>query len=82
MPSVDRGHGFPMFAVVLGAIGAVCLAFGLLGHFSLGVISFVPVLAESTVSNALILVGAIFVAFELALVLRWVQRRSVSSRSI
>ena len=82
MPTVDRGHGFPMFAVVLGGIGAVLLAFGLLGHFSPGVISFAPVLSESTVSSALILVGAIFIAFELALVLRWVQRRSVSSRSI
>lgn len=82
MPTVDRGHGFPVFAVLLGGIGAVCLAVGLLGQFRPGAVSFASVLAESTVSSALTFLGAIFIAFELAMVLRWVQRRSLSSRSL
>ena len=84
VPGVSVVPGFSVvlgLAVVLGGIGAVCLALGLLGRFSPGMISFAPVLMESTVSSALVLVGAIFIVFELALVLRWVQRRSVSSRS-
>lgn len=81
MPTVDRGHGLPVFAVVLGGVGAVCLVFGLLGQFSPEAISFAPILTESTVSSALVLIGAIFVTFEMIMVLRWVQRRSVSSRN-
>ena len=81
MPTVERAHGLPMLAVVLGGIGAVCLVFGLLGQFSPDSLSFAPVLRESTVSAALTLTGAVFITIELALILSWAQRRSTSSRS-
>ena len=81
MPTVERRHAFPMFAVLLGGVGAVSVAFGVLGHFSPGAVGFAPQLREPAISNALIMMGAILIAFELALVLRWAQRRSATSRN-
>ena len=65
-----------MFALALGTVGAVCLAFGMLGQFSPESVAFAPLVRESMVSAALIIIGAIFLSIELGLVLAWVKRRS------
>jgi hypothetical protein len=80
MSTVARSHDFPLFAVVLGAIGSLCLLLGLLGQFSPGLVSFAAVLAEATVSAALVTMGAILLTLELAIILSWSKRRATAGQ--
>ena len=75
MASVERGSGFPVPAVILGAIGAPLLAFGVMGLFAPAATEFLPMLREPTIATAFLAVGAVLTAIELVMVLSWLRRR-------
>ena len=64
-----------MLAVLLGGLGALCVAAGLAGLFSPGAVAMLPVLGEELLAGALLISGALFMAVEAVLVLGWIRRR-------
>lgn len=75
MTTVQRGPGFPVLAVLLGGLGALCVAAGLAGLFSPGSVALFPALGEELLAGALLVTGALFMAVEGLLVLFWIRRR-------
>ncbi|MFT5174501.1 MAG: hypothetical protein ACI8W7_002688 [Gammaproteobacteria bacterium] len=82
VPTVERDAKFPLFALVLGSVGSVCLLFGLLGQFSPEAVSFMPALRDSAVSVGLIMIGVFSIVFELASITQWIRHRSKQSRRL
>lgn len=76
MTTVRRGAGFPVVAIALGTLGAVAVAFGLMGLFAPDALPApARVLQERTVAGALVVSGALFMAIEALLVVAWARRR-------
>lgn len=77
MATVNRGAtAFPVFALVLGAIGAPLLGLGVLGLFAPEAATFLPMLRESTIATTFVAVGAVLMAIELMMLLPWLRRRN------
>ena len=71
MSTVRRGSGFPVLAILLGLLGTVLAALGLLGLTSPGAATLLPMLGEPMIAGALLGSGALFLLVEGALILAW-----------
>lgn len=72
---MQRGRGFPVLVLLLGLVGSVLAALGLLGLFAPQAVSFAPILRESPVASALVASGTVFLVLELIVFLGWARRR-------
>jgi hypothetical protein len=78
--TVDRGVGFPVAAVVLGAIGTGFVVLGILGRTAPQAVGFAPALRETVVSSALVLSGLGLLAVEAAMLFGWARRRASAAK--
>ena len=70
---------FPILALVIGGLGTIAACLGILAYSAPQTASKVwPLLAHTTVADALIAMGAIFIVVEMVMILQWIRRKRES----
>ncbi len=70
------GRKFPLLALLVGGIGTVIAILGILAYTAPDLAVRVwPLLAQKTVADALIVMGAILMVFEMIMILQWIRSR-------
>jgi len=70
---------FPLLALVIGGLGTIAACLGILAYSAPQTAKNMwPLLAHTTVADALIAMGAIFIVIEMVMILQWIRRKRES----
>ena len=69
-------HKFPILALVIGGLGTIAACLGILAYTAPQTANKLwPLLAHTTVADALITMGAICIVVEMVMILQWIRRK-------
>ena len=72
-------HKFPILALVIGGLGTIAACLGILAYSAPQTANKLwPLLAHTTVADALMAMGAICIVVEMVMILQWIRRKRES----